>query len=60
MNGVKNCPFCGKSPSIYRSTFSERYRIRCDKKGGCGAGTASYGLKEKAIKAWNRRVDDEK
>lgn len=48
------CPFCGKSPKIYRSNFSEKYRVRCES--GCGAETACYGSKEKAVNAWNTRI----
>ena len=48
------CPFCGKKPKIYRSTFSERYRVRCED--GCGAETAPFSTKEKAVMAWNRRM----
>lgn len=53
---LARCPFCGKHPVIYRSVFSEKYRVRCDGKDGCGAETAPFGAKEKAIKAWNKRV----
>ena len=56
-NELELCPFCGHKPSIYRSTFSERYRVRCEN--GCGAETASFGTKEKAIKAWNRRYKND-
>ena len=56
MNELKPCPFCGKTPVIYRGTFSEKYRVRCEK--GCGVETAPFGLKERAIEAWNRRVDN--
>lgn len=51
------CPFCGKKPKIYRSTFSEMYRIRCED--GCGTETAPFGNKEKAIKVWNTRIQIE-
>lgn len=53
---LKRCPFCGERPVVYRSSFSERYRIRCER--GCGAETAPYGNKEKAIKKWNMRADE--
>lgn len=56
-NELKPCPFCGKYPLLYRSTFSERYRVRCEK--GCGAETAPYGTKLKAKEAWNRRAYEE-
>ena len=58
MSELKPCPFCGKRPGVHRSTFSEKYRIRCDQKGGCGAETASCGTKEQAIDAWNRRMGE--
>ena len=57
MDELKLCPFCGKRPEIRRSNFSERYRVRCEN--GCGAETAPKGTKEKAVKAWNRRVLNE-
>lgn len=54
---IKKCPFCGKCPVVYRSIFHERYRVRCEK--GCGAETAPYLEKEKAIDAWNMRFKDD-
>jgi len=56
MAELKPCPFCGKSPKIHRSNFSERYRVRCES--GCGAETACYGIKEKAVNAWNTRTKE--
>ena len=55
-NELRPCPFCGKTPKIHRSVFSEQYRIRCEN--GCGAETAPFGTKDKAIEKWNRRVDN--
>ena len=54
MDEIKNCPFCGNKPKIYRSVFSEYYRIRCEN--GCGAETAPFFIKDEAIKAWNARI----
>ena len=52
---LKPCPFCGEIPKLHRSNFSEKYRVRCEN--GCGAETAPFGVKEKAILAWNRRAE---
>lgn len=53
---LKPCPFCGKRPIVHRSLFSEKYRIRCEN--GCGAETAPFSTKEKAIEVWNTRANE--
>ena len=53
MEELKPCPFCGASAQI--TQLSGRYAVECTKK--C-VGTRIFSDKNKAIEAWNRRVDD--
>lgn len=48
------CPFCGSARSELVQGGDDWYRNCC----GCGAGTAGFRLKSKAMTAWNRRVVD--
>ena len=53
---LKPCPFCGGKPVIYKSMSDRRAWVMCSE---CGA-TSPSGFREKtAIKAWNRRANDE-
>lgn len=61
MDELKKCPFCGaKAEIINTPSFSV---VVCY---GCGAQTFPYlfdpetSSQEKAIKAWNRRITDER
>ena len=61
MSELKSCPFCGgKAGLVYREPVS---CVVCRKCGATGAmGSDSYEVgdgKEKAIEAWNRRVNDD-
>ena len=58
MTELLPCPFCAGKPELHRSNFTERYRVRCED--GCGAETAPFGTKEKAITAWNTRTPKER
>ena len=53
---LKPCPFCGGKPVIYKSMPDRRAWVMCSE---CGA-TSPSGFREKtAIKAWNRRANDD-
>lgn len=72
---LKPCPFCGGKAIIKAVDKNYGFTIWCQcKDGNCGARTAGYcpdtsnednslenieRCKNKAIEAWNRRVDDE-
>lgn len=59
LNGLRNCPFCGKHGTVVDITENGSTVIRCDKNrgtGGCGASTATFPTREEALKAWNRRT----
>lgn len=55
---LKPCPFCGEMPIIHGGE-SGGYYIECIN-GDCTCLPISwsYETKEKAIEAWNRRVND--
>jgi len=65
MDELKPCPFCGakySSEKFEKNTvqimLGERYYwVVCLK---CEVRTGEYSKKEKAVKAWNRRVKDDK
>ena len=53
---LKPCPFCGGKPVIYKSISDRKAWVMCSE---CGA-TSSSGFREKtAIRAWNRRTNDD-
>jgi Lar family restriction alleviation protein len=56
MEGLKPCPFCGKTPvlELFFDGFFNYARIRCCRVmfDFCGDSTG-----EKAIAAWNRRAE---
>lgn len=58
---LKSCPFCGKEATVY-TTFTPSasvwYQVCC-KTDCCESATDFYLTREKAIKAWNRRANDE-
>lgn len=55
-NKLKPCPFCGGKPVIYKSMLDRTVLVMCSE---CGA-TLPSGFSEKtAIKAWNRRANDD-
>lgn len=59
-NGLRNCPFCGKLETVVAILEADGSTvIRCDPDrgtGGCGASTAPFPTREKAVDAWNRRT----
>lgn len=59
-NGLRNCPFCGKHGTVAAILEADNSTvIRCDPDrgtGGCGASTAPFSTREKAVDAWNRRT----
>ena len=71
MSELKNCPFCGGDKlsiencitledcaNFERCEEDSYVTVVCDySKGGCGASGGYYDSAEKAIAAWNRRVD---
>lgn len=63
MEKLKSCPFCGESGArvhlqkiIYTNEDFKRREIMCET---CGAEVSEFVTPERAIEAWNRRVNDE-
>ena len=54
---LKKCPFCGGEAKVhqYYPPFARRVRttVRCTK---CKCNSGEWGLKNKAVEAWNRRI----
>lgn len=46
------CPFCGGKATIVRSTFTDRYAVKCPT---CGASLFSSSSNGKALCQWNKR-----
>lgn len=57
MAELKPCPFCGSKEVRMRfDSVFESYYVACKK---CGADVHQfYGLKDEAVKAWNRRTEN--
>lgn len=57
---LKPCPFCGCEAELYcdREMGGSQYRIRCT---GCPADVGRFWFwrKKDAVRAWNRRTEDE-
>lgn len=55
---LKPCPFCGSKVKKIISPVMNTVMFVCE---NCGADVCFYGAEfsEKAVKAWNRRVEDE-
>ena len=55
---LKPCPFCGSRVKKVISPVMNTVMFVCEK---CGADVCFYGAEfgEKAVKAWNRRVEDD-
>ena len=49
---LKPCPFCGGKAELYARSFND-VNVIC---GNCSCVMGTYGTKEKAIEAWNKRV----
>ena len=51
-NGLLPCPFCKRSPKIYKFPISEKWTVVC----GCGAESPKDSVsKNGAKRIWNRR-----
>lgn len=62
MNDLKPCPFCGENgwgvhlqKLVYSNENYERWSVICET---CGAEISEFSAPERAITAWNRRVDN--
>lgn len=54
---LRPCPFCGGSVTLYGGRLRDGdCIIVCDK---CGAASAYFYDIDRAVRAWNRRVEDE-
>lgn len=53
---LKSCPFCGGFAGVIKDTYDTHYMIHCN---NCDAKTKTFMQEEKAVEAWNRRVNDE-
>ena len=53
-NKLKPCPFCGGDAEITK--WHEGYFVEC-KEQRCGGTIGAYKTEEKAIEAWNTRVE---
>ena len=55
---LKPCPFCGSKVKKIISPVMNTVMFVCE---NCGADVCFYGAEfgEKAVKAWNRRAEDE-
>lgn len=70
MKDLKPCPFCGRNAGLSEFYHEERHSypyyaevicMRCQARvGSTGFSQTKEEAAEKAIKAWNRRVDDDK
>lgn len=56
MNELKPCPFCGGEAELVEVKWEEWFWVYCKR---CSAETDAFASKEKAIGAWNRRIDNE-
>lgn len=59
---LKPCPFCGRSDYAvhlqklyYENDKYIKWKIMCEE---CGAEVGEFATPERAIEAWNRRVDN--
>lgn len=52
---LKLCPFCGGKAEIIETIFYD-YKVACEE---CGASIPHCDSEEMAIKAWNRRKDEQ-
>lgn len=62
MNELKHCPFCGEEgysvhlqKLVYANEDFKRWSVICET---CGAEISEFIAPERAIEAWNRRVND--
>lgn len=53
---LKPCPFCGGFAGAIKDIYGTHYMIHCN---NCDAKTKPFMQEEKAVEAWNRRVNDE-
>jgi len=56
---LKPCPFCGSKSItvyIYKGSLLPLFSAECEE---CGCLLSGFDTKENAIKAWNRRKQDE-
>lgn len=60
MDKLKPCPFCGGDPKFVEVTGGWCAIVcnRCDATTKCFIISSDYAAKDRAVKAWNRRVND--
>lgn len=59
MEKLKTCPFCGAEAELVDCEIQPRWYVRCTNR-YCGVEQEFCRMsKQSAIKAWNRRVNDE-
>lgn len=59
---LKSCPFCGKAAQLKHVTDSlrgDKYMIRCGDTACLGRSYRRFPTEKSAVKAWNRRANDE-
>ena len=56
MEELRQCPFCGGVSTLHSIDCCKTVYAVCM---NCGIHTVEYSEPEKAIEAWNRRVDNE-
>lgn len=55
---LKKCPFCGGKGKVdLYDTDGDIWEAGCDE---CGCNLGIFNTKEQAVKAWNKRIGDEK
>lgn len=57
---LKPCPFCGGEAELQSEPWSAVICANCRAMSHCFPHSGKYSSDEKAIEAWNRRVDDDK
>ncbi|MFR1239585.1 Lar family restriction alleviation protein [Alistipes sp.] len=59
MNNLKPCPFCGSKAVLAESVNTQTFRVECINSGCyCYNTLVCFSDKNRAIEAWNRRVEN--